>query len=385
MQGRQAVGRIATVLVLTGCILLAGSPAGASNAVQSQSSSPLSKALRQLVTLPDGPPGAIALVQVGDRVRVSTAGVANVEADEPIAVNDTARIASVAKAFSGAVALSLVTEGDLKLSDTIGHRLPGLPKAWYPVTLAQLLDHTGRLPDYIKSPAFLDVLKANPLIHLTPLQLLGYVANTGLVPGHGYDYSDSDNIVVGLMIEAVTGKTYEAALADEVTNPSHLDKTFLPSDVHLPTPYVHGYDVTEGAPPLDVSMFLNPALAWASGGMLSTPSELNKFMRAYVRGAFTSAATRKKQFTFVAGNSGPPGPGTNAAGLGIFRYQTPCGTVYGHTGNFPGYTIFAAATGDGRRSMEVIINEQLNDHPVTPAFTLLRRIDGMAVCAAMDS
>ena len=314
-----------------------------------------------------------------------TGGVAELGAEDPPALEDHMRIASVAKAFSGAVALSLVTEGDLKLSDTIGHRLPGLPKAWYPVTLAQLLNHTGRLPDYIKSPEFLEVLKADPLIHLSPLQLLGFVANTGLVPGHGYDYSDSDNIVVGLMIEAVTGKSYEAALADEVTNPSHLDKTFLPSDVHLPVPYVHGYDVTEGVPPLDVSMFLNPALAWASGGMLSTPSELNKFMRAYVRGAFTSSAIRKKQFTFVAGNSGPPGPGTNAAGLGVFRYRTPCGTVYGHTGNFPGYTLFAAATGDGRRSMEVIINEQVNDHPVTPAFTLLRHIDGLAVCAAMDS
>ena len=152
------------------------------------------------------------------------------------------------------------------------------------------------------------MLRANPLIHLTPLQLLGFVANTGLVPGHGYDYSDSDNIVVGLMIEAVTGKSYQVALADEVTNPSHLARTFLPSDVGLPVPYVHGYDVTPGVPPLDVSMFLNPALAWASGGMLSTPSELNTFMRAYVRGAFTSAATRKKQFTFVAGNSGPPAP-----------------------------------------------------------------------------
>jgi D-alanyl-D-alanine carboxypeptidase len=384
MQGRQAVRRTATILLLTGCLLSAGTPAGA-NLVHSQPSSPLSKALRQLVTLAGGPPGAIALVQVGDRLQVSTAGVANVEAKAPIAVNDTARIASVSKAFSGAVALSLVSEGDLKLSDTIGHRLPELPKAWYPVTLAQMLDHTSRLPDYIKNPAFLDVLRANPLIHLTPLQLLGFVANTGLVPGHGYDYSDSDNIVVGLMIEAVTGKSYEAALADEVTNPGHLDRTFLPSDVRLPVPYVHGYDVTPGVPPLDVSMFLNPALAWASGGMLSTPSELNSFMRAYVRGAFTSAATRKKQFTFVAGNSGPPGPGTNAAGLGIFRYRTSCGTVYGHTGNFPGYTIFSAATGDGRRSMEVIINEQLNDNPVTPPFTLLRRIDGMAVCAAMDS
>jgi D-alanyl-D-alanine carboxypeptidase len=104
-----------------------------------------------------------------------------------------------------------------------------------------------------------------------------------------------------------------------------------------------------------------------------------------VGGFFTNAAARKAQFTFVEGNSGPPGPGANASGLGIFRYQTSCGTVYGHTGNFPGYTIFAAATRDGSRSAEVVINEQLNDNPVTPAFKLLRQIDGLAICAATRS
>ena len=87
----------------------------------------------------------------------------------------------------------------------------------------------------------------------------------------------------------------------------------------------------------------------------------------------------------IPGSSGPPGPGTNSAGLAIYRYQTSCGTVYGHTGNFPGYTLFAAASSDGARSATVIVNEQLNDNPVTPVFTQLRAVEGLAVCAALHS
>jgi D-alanyl-D-alanine carboxypeptidase len=310
--------------------------------------------------------------------------VGNVATEEPIGVNDTARIASVSKAFNGAIALSLVSQKRLRLSDTIGRRLPALPKAWSAVTLAQMLDHTSGLPDYIKNPEFINVLRANPLIDLTPMQLVAFVANERLL-GHEYNYSDTDNIVVGLMVEAVTGESYQAVLADEVANRLELTKTLLPSNVDLPVPYVHGYDVVPGSPPDDISKGLNPALAWASGGMVSSTFELNRFMRAYVDGLFTNAAVHRAQFTFVDGNSGPPGPGTNASGLGIFRYRTSCGTVYGHTGNFPGYTIFAAATGDGSRSAEVVVNTQLNTNPATPAFNLLRQIDGMAVCAAMRS
>ena len=69
----------------------------------------------------------------------------------------------------------------------------------------------------------------------------------------------------------------------------------------------------------------------------------------------------------------------------VFRYRTACGTVYGHTGNFPGYTLFAAATSDGSRSVTVIVNEQLNDNPVTPVFTQLRAVEGLGVCAALHS
>ncbi len=392
--GYHRVRRLGTGIVLAAClaaICLVTSQAGAGQPDGAPprygSAPPLTAALQRLVTTPGGPPGAIALVQVGSQVQVTTAGVGNVVTHQPIAPTDTVRIASVSKAFSGAVALSLVAQGRLGLDDTIGRWLPYLPRAWAPVTLAELLQHTSGLPDYIKSPAFLKLLGADPHAQLTPVQLLSYVAGQPLEfrPGCRYDYSDSDNIVVGLMVEAATHGSYEAALANEVTTPLHLVKTTLPVDASLSEPYVHGYDIEAGTPPVDVSMLLNPALAWASGGMLSTPAELNQFMRSYVRGALTNPATRGRQFEFVPGGSGPPGPGTNSAGLAIFRYQTDCGTVYGHTGNFPGYTIFAAATSDGSRSVTVVVNEQLNDNPVTSAFTMLQNAEGVAVCSALNS
>lgn len=319
-------------------------------------------------------------------MQVLTAGVGNVATHRVIASGDTTRLASVSKAFNGAVALALVSQGKLSLTDTIGKLLPSLPPAWAPVTLAQLLQHTGGVPDYTQSPAFINELQSDPQVVMTPSQLLGFVANEplGFPPGSHYEYSDSDNIVVGLMVEAVTGNSYASALAQYVTTPLHLTKTTLPTDAQMSEPYVHGYSVEAGKAPEDDSTALNPGLAWASGGMNSTVAELNTFMRAYVRGQLFAAATRKQQLTFVPGSSGPPGPGTNSAGLAVFRYQTSCGTVYGHTGNYPGYTVFSASNLQGTRSVVVVVNAQLNTGTTGDIFSQLRHVDELGVCAALD-
>ena len=83
------------------------------------------------------------------------------------------------------------------------------------------------------------------------------------------------------------------------------------------------------------------------------------------------------------GKSEPPGPGVNSAGLALFRYETTCGTVYGHTGNTPGYTQFIAATADGRRSVVVSINGQITPDRDETRFAELRRIYELAVCTAL--
>jgi D-alanyl-D-alanine carboxypeptidase len=374
---------LAVVTVATAVVPIGAT--GATTAAHTGSEAAFATALDQLTAMPGGPPGAVAVVQVGRHTRVIAAGVGDVAAKTAPQAGSLARIASVSKAFNGALTLALVSGGNLAPADTIGQILPTLPTAWSAATVAELLQHTSGVPDYIKSPAFLQVFQTDPQQALTPTQLLGYVANQPLLfpPGSRYDYSDSDNIVLGLMDEAVTKGTYEAALEQYVTGPLGLSQTTLPSSSALSPPYLHGYDVNPGQPPEDVSMLLNPGLAWASGGMLSTPNQLNAFMRAYVRGKFFNARTRRRQFTFVPGSSGPPGPGTNSSGLGLYRYATSCGTVFGHTGNFPGYTIFAASNAQGTRSVDVIVNTQLQDKPGNHPYLALRAAEGLGVCAVL--
>ena len=115
------------------------------------------------------------------------------------------RIASVAKAFSGAVALNLVQQGRLGLDDTIGQRLPGMPAAWASVTVRQMLNHTSGLPDYTKSAGFAKQAQTNPHGYVAPSGIIDWVRKDGLVfkPGSRYEYSNTDNIVVGLIAEAL--------------------------------------------------------------------------------------------------------------------------------------------------------------------------------------
>ena len=356
---------------------------GASAGTGRSADAALNRALARLVRQPGGPPGIAVVVQRGDRAVLHRAGTANVATGVPIRASDSMRLASVAKAFSGAVALSLVAAGRLSLSDTVGRRLPGLPRAWSRVTLRELLQHTSGIPSYI-TEAFVKALAKSPHKAPRPVVLLSFAPRRlDFTPGSRYEYSNSDNIIVGLMVQAATGKSYERQLRERVFAPLGLKDTSLPRGTALPAPFVHGYKVAPPHPPVDETHEFAAGWAWASGGVVSTPRDANAFIRAYARGATTSPAAHRAQFTFRPGSSDPPGPGRNSAGLAIFRYQTRCGTVYGHTGNTSGYTQFAAATKNGSRSAVVSVNSQITPHINADRFPELRRIYTLAVCAAL--
>jgi D-alanyl-D-alanine carboxypeptidase len=206
-------------------------------------------------------------------------------------------------------------------------------------------------------------------------------------PGSEYRYSNSDNIAVGLMVEAATGHSYEDELQAQVATPLALTQTTLPRGPDLPSPYIHGYDLGDDGQPEDVSEISAAGWAWASGGIVLTPLDLNRFIRGYVGGKLFGAEVQSQQRQFIAGGgSEPPGPGSNSAGLALFRYQTRCGTVFGHTGNTFGFTQFTAATSDGSRSATVSINLQRTQDSEGQAgavFRALRRAELFAVCAAL--
>ncbi|MDH6546650.1 serine hydrolase domain-containing protein [Streptomyces sp. SAI-041] len=375
--------RLRAATVLAACITaLAPATAGAT---ESPGDQPLQRQLDAFVNRTGGPPGAVAVLRTENGTRVVRAGVADVGTDRRPGPDDHMRIASTAKAFSGAVALTLVDRRALRLDDTLGERLPQLPDAWASVTLGQLLGHTSGLPDYSKSDGFVDELRADPLHHFDSRHLLDYIADDPLLfkPGTQYRYSNSDNIAVALMAEAVTHKPYEELLRDLVYAPLGLESTSLPQGNRMPEPYLHGYDVSQPATPQDVSEVIGMSGVWASGGIVSTPADMTRFIRGYAAGRLYGRTAVEQQRQWVEGASEPAGPGRNSAGLAVFRYETRCGVVLGHTGNTLGYTQLIAATPDGRRSLTFSVTAQITQSSDAQGLQRMRALQENFVCALL--
>ncbi len=364
----------ALALLCLGLALTAGVAAAKSTDAEVQ------KGLEKLVEAPGGPPGAIATLYRNGKLTTLSAGVSDVNKSAAPRATDHMRIASVAKAFSGAVALNLIEAGKLEFDSTVGEVLTTMPKAWSAVTLAELLNHTSGLPDYTKSEGFIKQATTAPRAFVSPMKVISWVRDSpvNFKPGKKYEYSNTDNIVVGLMVEAVTKDSYSNELQKIVFGPTGLTQTELATKVKVPAPFIHGYEFDDEGEAVDRSEFLSPSGAWASGGIVSTPQDLNAFIRADLGLKFFGRAEQQRQMHWwVGGESSPPGPGKNSAGLALFRYQTKCGTVYGHTGNFPGYTQFAAATADGSRAITTSLNIPA---PTGKLLSQLRQLQTTAVC-----
>ncbi len=142
---------VVAAVTLLGAVSVAGA---ASTPKVEAADAALDAALQKIVALPSGPPAIVAVVQRGDEPVAHIVGKADLATGAAPTIDDYMRVASVAKAFSGAVELSAVADGTLELSDTIGARVPGLPAAWSRITLAQLLAHTSGIPDFSKTEEF---------------------------------------------------------------------------------------------------------------------------------------------------------------------------------------------------------------------------------------
>jgi D-alanyl-D-alanine carboxypeptidase len=369
------------VACLALCAALAGSAAAAPPKLRGM--------LTGIVSSNAGPPGISVLIgrerRPGERrTDFFYAGVADVASGRLPKRDEHVRIASVAKGFNAYLAVLLAREGSLSLGDTLGSSIPGVLPNAEGVTLRQLLQHTSGLPEYIQAPEFGEQLNADPAAYLAPRQLTDFVRDDPLefAPGSSYHYSDTDNIAAGLMEEEAAGRSYPSLLRGEIFGPLGMSGSSLPRTVAMPRPFMHGYDIEPEKRPEDVSELINPAGAWASGGIVSTPADLARFVPAYVPTILR--ATRRLNGAFRPGASSPPGPGRNSAGLGIFRYDTRCGDVFGHTGSFPGYRLFVAGDAAGQRSVVFVVNAQIvpgqGSQQVASA---IRRAQTQAVCRAL--
>ena len=265
----------------------------------------------------------------------------------PMRARDRMLQGSVGKTYVAAVVLQLVEEGRIALDDPVSKHLGGEP--WFArlpnaadLTVRQLMQHTSGLVRYELNPAFLRDLTADPDRVWTPEARLAYLFDTAapFAAGQGWDYSDTNYIVLGMIVERATGSTLYREVERRLLRPLALRNT-VPSDRRRINGLAQGYagpdnpfGGTDAMIGPDGRFAVNPQFEWAGGGFASTADDLARWAQALYEARVFSRATLAQAVDGVAAPA--LGQGTQY-GLGVIVRPTPLGTTYGHSGYMPGY------------------------------------------------
>ncbi|MEO6999440.1 MAG: serine hydrolase domain-containing protein [Terracoccus sp.] len=300
----------------------------------------LDTALNEVVAA--GVPGIIVRVQDPHRAaRNYVAGVSDLATGAKLRPAAQFRIGSITKTFVATVVLQLVGEERLRLDEPVARRLPGLLANGEQITVRQLLNHTSGLPDYTGDPELFAGIKQNRVWEPRELVAMAEKQPQLFPPGSAWAYSNTDYIVAGLLVEAVTGRSLARELDRRIFSPLHLEHTSFPTGTtSLTGYYTHGYISTEVNPtpdgqPLDVTGY-NPSHAWAAGAIVSNAADLSSFYGALMSGRLLPPPMLREMKKTVAED--PTDPNTTFRyGLGLERVNDPCGANWGHTGSIYGY------------------------------------------------
>lgn len=310
----------------------------------------------------------------------ASAGKGNIETGAEFPADARVRIGSNTKTFVATVVMQLVAEGKVELDAPIERYLPGVVQGegvdGNRITVRNILQHTSGLPEYLELPELNSGDESLVYKHFDAADMVRSALTTmsaHFPPGAKAEYSNTNYLLVGMLIEKVTGNPYADEVTRRITEPLGLQATYVPAwdDLGIRTPHPQGYEVVDGQR-IDMTQFPT-SVAGAAGAMVSTGAELNRFFTALLSGKLLPPAQ-------LAEMRRDPKPLTNrAAGidyaLGLAKLTVPCGKeVWGHGGSIPGFKTFDGVTAEGR-AVAVLANERTAD--ATPA----QHVFDTAICA----
>jgi D-alanyl-D-alanine carboxypeptidase len=352
-----ALGALVTVSVLVGCGS-SSTPTGTPPPGQPSSGGATDltdevSSIRQ--TLQSGVdagvfPGAVVVVRLGGQSRTVAVGQANVGTGATMTAADRFQVASMTKSMVAAVTMELVEQGTLSLSDTVEQWEPGLLPRGADITVGDLLGQTSGLPDYTPTVVTHYVSGKTPT---NPRALVGLVAHRPLMfpPGSRSFYSNTNYIVLGMILQTVTHQTLTRLLQHQLFGPLGLRSASLDPKRTLTPPVAHGYDHGKDE--------TNPELTWlwAAGGVVANMVDVARFYDDLLSGKVVRApllgqmlAMRKET------NHELPFSGY---GLGVATIPTQCGPAYGHSGSVLGFIAHAWSTRNDKRSVVLAINASI--------------------------
>jgi D-alanyl-D-alanine carboxypeptidase len=331
-------------------------------------------------------PSAIVLVRSGRFGDASyTFGNKQLGGNQPVRTTDHIRAGSVTKTMTATLILQLAQEGRLALEDPVSAYVSGVPDG-DAITIAQLLDMRSGLYNYADDPLWSRAVDAEPHRVWRPRDLLdiAFAHPAYFRPGSNFHYTNSAYILLGMIMEQLTGQTASELFAQRLFAPLGMKDTTLPTldDSSIPMPFAHGYHYGSFSSPLPVEQQaqakagtlrpqdvsdINPSWGWTAGSVISTAEDLVLWARALVGGSLLNPATQQRRLDSIRG-LGPDYPkaeGVYGYGFGIDR----TGSYLGHGGQINGYN--TAMSRDPQTDTTIIVVATLtlapDGTPVAPA------------------
>ena len=314
---------------------------------------PIPEILQQLVKENEIPGLNFSIIYNDGTQKNYSSGLANLKTREKLNTDHVMFSGSVGKTYAVAVLMQLVEENRVDLKALFLDYFPDhewlnkLPNI-EDITVEMLLQHTSGLPRYINHQEVWDALKNNPDRVWTYHDRLSYIFNDEPVHkvGKGWAYSDTNYILIGMLIEKITGSAYYDEVKERILTLENFANTY-PSIKraikNLPTGYSK-LDSFFRMPEIVVEdgvYVFNPQMEWTGGGMALTTSDLAKWAEIYFEAKAFSKEMLGKITTVNSNGKDVIGKGSSY-GMGCFIYETELGIAHGHTGFVPGFvSIFA--------------------------------------------
>jgi len=322
-----------------------------------------------------GVPGALAGVWIPGKGRlILEEGMSDIESGEPIMKEDHMRIGSVTKSFTVTVILQLAEEGLLSLGDRVGDYIPGIENG--DATIAELADMRSGIFNYTEDGEFVAEFVSSHFLRVWTDQELVDIADGNppyFPPGEGWHYSNTNTVILGMIIEQVTGNPIGEEIRERIIKPLGLGGTFYPETPDMPEPFAHGY----GFDPLQDISFTDPSSSAGSGAMISKLTDLKKWGKALGQGTLLD-----EEFQAIRVNSLVPivfnpcddddperekrsCPEYDRYGLGIGELS---GWI-GHTGEYIGYTALVMYDPESGSTVVILMNVfGVGEHVPTKVF-----------------
>jgi D-alanyl-D-alanine carboxypeptidase len=313
-------------------------------------------------------PGAIVGIWGPEGNYVRTFGVADQAGGEPMQADFYHRIGSQTKTFTVTGILQLADQGKLGLDDPIAKFVDGVPGG-DTITLRQLARMQSGLANYSDSDAFQQAFFADPFQSFTPQRLLDYAfaEPVKFPPGEGFLYCNTNTVLLGLVVEKVSGQSLPDYIQIHITEPLGMNHTSFPTTNAFPKPHAQGYTTQDADNSETTATDWNPSWGWAAGAMISTLEDMHIWVPALATGKLLTPQIQQQRLETVTPPDTPPGDGY---GMGIFNI----GGWIGHNGSLPGYQTVAVYLPEKETALVVFTNTDIESNGQEPSTPLAKAI-----------